>query len=236
MSVLRVAIVGAGFSGTMVAVHLLRQSEAVEIDIIDPRVPGRGLAYSTTWDAHLLNVPAVRMSAFGSEPMHFLEWLHAHGMPAADPGIFAPRKLYGTYIQDLLEETVRSAAPQTRFRHHFTRAVRLSFDGLSVAVFLDNGERLSVDRAVLALGNPPSRSLATALPGYFHSPWQSAALAELAPDRAVLLVGAGLTAVDAFMALLSQGHGGKIYVLSRRGKLPRPHAPYRPLPEPFRVP
>jgi uncharacterized NAD(P)/FAD-binding protein YdhS len=78
MSALRVAIVGAGFSGTMVAVHLLRQSEAVEIDIIDPRVPGRGLAYSTSCDAHLLNVPAVRMSAFGSEPMHFLEWLHAH--------------------------------------------------------------------------------------------------------------------------------------------------------------
>jgi uncharacterized NAD(P)/FAD-binding protein YdhS len=156
MSTLRVAIIGAGFSGTMVAIHLLRQSEAIEIDIVDPRIPGRGLAYSTTCDAHLLNVPAVRMSAFGSEPMHFLDWLHSHGMPAADPGMFAPRKLYGTYIQDLFEETVRSAGPQRKMRHHFTRAVRLSFDGLSVSIFLENGERLSVDRTVLALGNPPS--------------------------------------------------------------------------------
>ncbi len=49
-------------------------------------------------------------------------------------------------------------------------------------------------------------------------------------------MGAGLTAVDAFLALLSQGHTGKIHVLSRRGKLPQSHAPYRPLPNPFRVP
>jgi uncharacterized NAD(P)/FAD-binding protein YdhS len=236
MDTLRIAIIGAGFSGTMVAIHLLRQGDAVEIDLIDARVPGRGLAYSTTCDAHLLNVPAVRMSAFGSEPMHFLNWLRSHGMPSADPGMFAPRKLYGTYIQHLFEETVRSARPPTKLRHHFTKAKRLSFDGLSVSVFLDNGERLSADRVVLALGNPPSRSLADPLPGYFSSPWHDSAFANLDPEKPVLLVGAGLTAVDAFMALLSQGHAGKIHVLSRRGKLPQSHAPYRPLPDPFRVP
>ncbi len=236
MSTLRVAIIGAGFSGTMVAIHLLRQSEAVEIDLIDSRLPGRGLAYSTTCDAHLLNVPAVRMSAFGSEPMHFLHWLQSHGMPSADPGMFVPRKLYGTYIQDLFEETVRSAARRSKLRHHFAKAVRLSFDGLSVSVFLANGERISVDRTVLALGNPPSRSLADPLPGQYSSPWQADALAALDPHKPVLLLGAGLTAVDAFMALLAQGHVGKIYVISRRGKLPQSHAPYRPLPEPYRVP
>jgi uncharacterized NAD(P)/FAD-binding protein YdhS len=236
MSTLRVAIVGAGFSGTMVAIHLLRQSEAVEIDLIDPRVPGRGLAYSTTCDAHLLNVPAVRMSAFGSEPLHFLNWLQSHGMPTADPGMFAPRKLYGTYIQDLFEETLRSAPPKSTLRHHFTKAVRLKFDGLSVTLFLENGERLSSDRVVLASGNPPSRSIADPLPGYFSSPWQSAATADLDPTKSVLLVGAGLTAVDAFLALVSQGHTGTVHILSRRGKLPQAHAPYRPLPNSFRVP
>ena len=236
MSTLRVAIVGAGFSGTTVAIHLLRQSEAVEIDLIDTRLPGRGLAYSTTCDAHLLNVPAVRMSAFGSEPMHFLHWLQSHGMPSADPGMFAPRKLYGTYIQDLFEETVRSAPARSKLCHHFTKAVRLKFDGLSVTLFLENGERLSTDRVVLALGNPPSRSVADPLPGYFSSPWQTAAMGELDPSKPVLLVGAGLTAVDAFMALLSQGHAGPIHVVSRRGKLPQSHALYRPLRDCYRVP
>jgi cation diffusion facilitator CzcD-associated flavoprotein CzcO len=66
----RVIIIGAGFSGTLVAIHLLRNGSAVQIDIVDQNLPGRGLAYSTAYDEHLLNVPAVRMSAFGSEPLH----------------------------------------------------------------------------------------------------------------------------------------------------------------------
>jgi uncharacterized NAD(P)/FAD-binding protein YdhS len=45
-----------------------------------------------------------------------------------------------------------------------------------------------------------------------------------------------LTAVDAFMALLSQGHTGPIHVVSRRGKLPQSHAPYRPLSDSYRAP
>lgn len=233
---LRVIIIGGGFSGTLVAVHLLRQNGSVEIDIVDRRLPGRGLAYSTTCDAHLLNVPAIRMSAFGSEPMHFLQWLQAHGMPLADPGLFAPRKLYGTYIQDLLQTTARSAGPQSKLRHHFTDAVRVGFDGYSVSVFLANGERLQADKLVLALGNPASRGFFQSLPGYFPSPWQPDALSGLDRDKNVLLVGAGLTAVDASLALVSQGHAGQIHILSRRGKLPQVHAPYRPLTGPFLLP
>jgi uncharacterized NAD(P)/FAD-binding protein YdhS len=39
----------------------------------------------------------------------------------------------------------------------------------------------------------------------------------------VLLVGAGLTMVDAVIVLLDAGHRGPIHALSRRGLLPRPH-------------
>jgi len=233
---LRVIIVGGGFSGTLVAVHLLRQSSCVEIDIVDCRLPGRGLAYSTRYDAHLLNVPAIRMSAFGSEPLHFLQWLQAHGIPSADPGLFAPRKLYGTYIQDLLATTARSAGTQSRLRHHFTDAVRMSFEGLSVNVYLRNGERLQADKVVLALGNPASRSFFDPLPGYFRSPWRPDVFRDLEPGKEVLLLGAGLTAVDAFLALVSQGHTGQIHMVSRSGKLPHSHEPYRPLPGSFLLP
>lgn len=233
---LRVVIVGGGFSGTLVAIHLLRQHRAVQVDLVEPRLPGRGLAYSTTYDEHLLNVPAIRMSALGSEPLHFLDWLHAHGKPAADPAMFAPRKLYGTYLQDLLETTARSAGSPSRFRHHLTEAVRVGFDGLAATVSLQDGGRVEADKVVLASGNPAPRTVAGYLPGYFPSPWESSALSHLPPERGVLLVGSGLTAVDAFLALMAQGHTGAIHVVSRRGRLPQVHAPYRPLPEPFPVP
>lgn len=233
---LRVVIIGAGFSGTLVAIHLLRQSDSVQIDLVDQRLPGRGLAYGTIYDEHLLNVPAIRMSAFGSEPRHFLDWLRAHGMPSADPGLFAPRKLYGAYIQDVLQSAARSVGPYGRLRHHFTEAVRVSFDGLSANVILRSEERLDADKVVLALGNSAPREVLDPLPGYFGSPWAPGALSGLDAEKDVLLVGAGLTAVDAFLALISQEHRGRIHMLSRRGKLPQVHAPYRPLPNAFQAP
>jgi uncharacterized NAD(P)/FAD-binding protein YdhS len=233
---LRVVIVGGGFSGTLVAIHLLRQQRAIQVDLVEPRLPGRGLAYSTSYDEHLLNVPAIRMSALGSEPLHFLEWLQAHGKPAADPTLFAPRKLYGAYLQDLLEETARSASSSSRFRHHLTEADRVGFDGFTATVLLRNGERLEADKVVVASGNPASSTVAEPLPGYYPSPWEPHALSHLPPEREVLLVGAGLTAVDAFLALKAQGHSGTIYMVSRRGQLPQVHTTYRPLPEPFPIP
>lgn len=230
---LHVAIVGAGFSGTLVAVHLLRQQRPVQVELIDTRVPGRGLAYSTVWDEHLLNVPAVRMSAFGAEPMNFLEWLHANGKPEAAPDLFAPRKLYGTYLQDVLSKAAQDAAGKSRLTHHFSDAMGASYDGLQAQLLLRNGEKLSVDKIVIASGNAPPRQAAEMDSRYFNSPWEASAFAGLDPDRDVLCIGAGLTAVDAFLALLSQGHRGKIHLVSRRGKLPHAHTHYRPLAEPF---
>jgi uncharacterized NAD(P)/FAD-binding protein YdhS len=180
------------------------------------------LAYSTSCDAHLLNVPAIQMSAFGDEPRHFLDWLQGPGVPSAEPSFFAPRKLYGMYIQELLEITVQSASSRNRLRHHLSEAVRINAGGLSVSVHLRNDDHLQADKIVLALGNPASRCLFDSLPGYYPSPWQPDVFRDLGAEKEVLVVGAGLTAVNALLVLVSQAHRGRIHMLSRTGKLPHP--------------
>ncbi len=79
-----IVIVGGGFSGTMVAVHLARLARASSLRIVlcerGSRI-ARGLAYGTQCKHHLLNVPAAMMSALPDEPAHFLNWLKAK-----DPG------------------------------------------------------------------------------------------------------------------------------------------------------
>jgi uncharacterized NAD(P)/FAD-binding protein YdhS len=232
----RVAIVGAGFSGTMVAIHLMRKSKYVQIELIDRQLPGRGLAYSTGHDQHLLNVPAIRMSAFSDQPHDFLEWWrNQYGRSSAEASSFAPRKLYGAYIQDLLQTTAGTAKNSVKLRHHLSFAASMHFDGSVVNLRLENGSRLQVDKVVLALGNSAPRNPYPAQPGYYASPWASQALANLLPDSRVLLIGAGLTAVDAFLALSANGHTGEIHIVSRRGKLPKTHQHYRPLANPFPV-
>src|ERR1700744_6321148 len=111
-----IAVVGAGFSGTLLALHLMRQcSPNVRILLTERNEQfGRGAAYSTGNSSHLLNVPASRMSAFQSRPDDFLDWLRTlppeerqGGEPS--PGTFVPRSIFGRYVQELLISEMRSA-------------------------------------------------------------------------------------------------------------------------------
>jgi uncharacterized NAD(P)/FAD-binding protein YdhS len=173
------------------------------------------------------------MSAFGSDPAHFLEWLRKNGFPETTPDSFVPRKIFGSYIQDVLQSAVRSASLKHSFRHHGSEAVRLSHDGIEARVLLKNGDRITADRVILATGNPAPRPLEATTERYHNTPWESGALTGLDSNATVLLLGSGLTAVDAFLALDAQKHQGSIYCLSRRGKLSHVHTVYRVLPEPF---
>ena len=72
-----ILIVGGGASGTLLAIQLsriLKNGEKIKI-IDDGEESGRGVAYSARLQEHILNVPVGSMSAFASEPDHFLNWL-----------------------------------------------------------------------------------------------------------------------------------------------------------------
>src|SRR5512147_2657500 len=103
-----IAVIGAGFSGALLTVHLLRRCRPSDrVYLIEKRAGfGRGLAYSTANQNHLLNVRAGNMSAFHDRPDHFVEWLRRHGSDAEGTGpdadSFVSRRLYGTYIRSLL--------------------------------------------------------------------------------------------------------------------------------------
>jgi uncharacterized NAD(P)/FAD-binding protein YdhS len=51
----------------------------------------------------------------------------------------------------------------------------------------------------------------------------------LDPEAAVLLLGTGLSMVDAFLSLEQRGHRGPIVAVSRRGLLPSPHRKGNPI-------
>src|SRR5262245_7339398 len=101
----RIAIVGAGLSGRLVALHLRRKALPVDcITMIDPgEVDAMGPAYVNDANNFLLNVPAGRMGALPDDPEHFLRWARRTGVDA-DDWDFLPRNLYRNYILDLSHE------------------------------------------------------------------------------------------------------------------------------------
>jgi uncharacterized NAD(P)/FAD-binding protein YdhS len=229
-----VAIVGGGASGILSAIHLLRRRAPVRIVLVEerPRL-GRGVAYSTTCDAHLLNVPAAGMSAYPDEPRHFLHWARER-QPDAHAGAFLPRRLYGEYLEWGLHEEIGLARRRTPFTAVQGRVVGLAAGPGGAGLRLADGEAIWASQVVLALGNSAGPGSGGAEYGLIRDAWQPNAVAGLPPGRPVVLIGTGLTAVDVILSLEDAGFDGPIHAVSRRGLLPQAHRP--PAPEGGAVP
>ena len=219
-----VAIVGGGYSGTILAAQLARRG--IRSMLIDGsgRV-GRGVAYSTTEAAHLLNVRAEGMSAWSGDTANFAEWFEQRG---GDRRGFAQRRLFAEYLAEILDEAVQSGLTEVVQ----ATALKARRNG-RWEIELDNRQTLEADALALAIGNQEPEALAAfadAGSSYVSNPWGSQAQAAVSDlvetGRSVLLVGTGLTMVDVVLSLEAAGYDGRIVAVSRRGQVPRAHADF----------
>lgn len=221
-----VAVIGAGFSGLLTTLNLLRMSPDVSVQLIERRgVFGLGPAYATGNPKHLLNVRLSNMSAFPDQPRHLADWM------AEQPAWFArddfiTRGDYGRYLAHLLDQALRSDQHGERLSliRGEVSAIRPHSDGWKI--MLDGRSSTVADAVVLAQGNlspaaPAGLDLALVGSGrYLSNPWN--ALDALPADaNDILLIGAGLTMVDAAIALRRPGR--RFTAVSRHGLLPRSH-------------
>jgi uncharacterized NAD(P)/FAD-binding protein YdhS len=223
-----IAIIGAGFSGTVLAVNLLRlvSAQPLRIVVIESRAQvGRGVAYQDDGHPHLLNVPAARMSAQSRDPTQFARYARARDASyRADQ--FLPRRLYGEYLQALLQNAAQSAPAHVRLERIDARAEQIfCIDPRGPQlVILSNQQHLVADDVVLACGDPPPAAPASAAAitghgAYVGDPFSRGALGPEA--ETVLLLGSGLTMADVTLATASLNPSVRIHAISRHGLLPQ---------------
>lgn len=224
----RVVIVGGGFSGVLTAVNLVRLAagagRAPEIVLINGAcTAGRGIAYGTLRIEHLLNVAARNMSAFPDLPDHFVGWLRTRSEYERLPENelrekFIPRMIYGDYLRSLM--------------HHHLEGVRLikgmALDIDETGVLLADGGRISANRVVLACGNEapaplPGSDLLADHPAWVANPWSPWENRLPESGGRIVMLGTGLTTVDALVTLRAIGWQGTIDAVSRHGWLPQAH-------------
>jgi uncharacterized NAD(P)/FAD-binding protein YdhS len=224
-----VAIIGAGFSGMILAVNLMRSGDpGDELIVIEKRHElGLGQAYSTKDETHLLNIPPAGMSPFSRQPMAFAEYLKARGLldtreAAQLENFYAPRKLFGEYLRHIVATQLNSGADRPRLTRVEGEAVEITRDN---EIKLADGRNFHADRIVLAMGNLPPKPLRAAgnldADIYSADPWVPGAVDTLAHDANVLLIGTGLTMLDYVQSLGTRDHKGEIIAVSRHGLLPR---------------
>lgn len=241
-----IAIVGAGFSGTLLASQLLRHAHRpLRLLLIDRSGRfGTGLAYGTTDPGHLLNVSAGAMSAWADDPSHLLRWIDLNRdalidlLPSgADASSFVPRQLYGLYLQSILGDAESLAEGQVSLQRISDELVDLERlppeSSASVArprhrLHFKGQPPIEAQQVVLAWGNSAIPPRVEPGEGIRHG-WTAEATSELDPEATVALLGTGLTMVDMVVSLHRQGHRGPIVALSRRGYRPNAHRSVTPL-------
>lgn len=225
----RIVIIGAGFSGTVLAARLLREAvRPTRVVLFNRSGPvARGVAYGTRSPLHVLNVPAGRMSAFPEDEEQFINFCRRHD-PNIVGGSFVPRSLYGQYLQQVLTDAQSAAAPGATLETVVGEAVDVRLLGDGVSLSMQDGSQHEADVAVIASGNyapadPPiaDRSFYST-PKYIRDPWASGALDPVAAGQRVLLIGTGLTMFDIALELNRRGVTA-ITAVSRRGLLPQAH-------------
>ncbi|GAA1503513.1 FAD/NAD(P)-binding protein [Nocardioides humi] len=222
----RVAVIGGGASGVLTAINLLVRSDDPGLEVVVHEasgIVGRGVAYGTNDQRHLLNVRARHMSAFPDAPSDLLDWALRTGR-SSDPQGFLPRADYAIYLQDRLADVA-----DDRLRIRAGRVLDVVPNGAGFDVVTERSTA-TADAVVLCHGNQPPRPLTTLdgaalpeAPWHVANPWELARLRALPADARVVVVGTGLTAIDTVITLLEDGPERHVTMVSRNGLLPKPH-------------
>jgi uncharacterized NAD(P)/FAD-binding protein YdhS len=231
----RVAIIGGGYTGAIVAKLLVERGvrDIEEVTIFEPREQlGYGLAYDVKNIDVRLNVAAHRMRAIPGSPTAFLDWLQTSGTLTVDPdavtpeGIFARRRDFGRFMQAQLAPHLDSGA--VRHIRQTVRAVERHNDLWRISGA--DGTSVLADILILATGHPPASRppvidrLSALATSRIKDVLAADAFNGIGNCDPVLIVGSGLTAIDALCHLKALGHTGTVRLLSRTGLMPRPHA------------
>jgi glutamate mutase epsilon subunit len=252
---LRIAVVGIGPRGLAVLERLIARSVAespdrrIDVFAIDPYPAGAGRVWrkeQSRW--FLMNTPAREVTMFsgprdggpdraGAGPS-LSEWWAEHDPQTCEPDGYAPRVVYGAYLENVLKQVVASAGKAVRV--HQVRARVLCVDrgpatreSGGYRLRLDRGDVLTADRLVLATGHPVNElsaeqrglaAFADAHPRVRYISGDSApdmALSRIPEGAVVGVLGMGLTFYDVVAGLtlerggrFIQGEDGLLYVPS----------------------
>jgi len=234
-----VGVIGGGSVAVSFVYHLVEalvrahhpSNDGLRVLVFEPReLVGRGSAYDVDLETNLLNVTVGAMSAVCDDKSHFKRWLNDRGIDTfagrrIEESSFVSRPLFGRYLEWAYNDAVeRARAIGVSIEH--VRSAIMACRPISKAEFAlttANDHVHTVHDIVLTIGNLDSTAFPELrhLPDFFATPYVTSDLSRrIERDAPICVLGTSLSAVDAILALVSQGHNGCIHAVSRNGRLP----------------
>ncbi len=234
-----IAIVGFGFCGRLAFFHLVKNSPKNTKIIIFEKEGNKALgpAFASLSPHYILNVPAIKMSAFSNKKKDFCEFLeknHSTIWQEIGEGGFAPREIYGQYLSEISKEAWAEADKkgiETIFiSEEVTEIITQENNKRENSKFLiktESNKCFEACEILLATSfkqsdlpyNFDSKNLIKKLWDKNSQQFHRAKF----HDKKICLIGSGLTAVDVITGLKKNNFQGKIFVISRHGNFPKKH-------------
>lgn len=215
---IRIAIVGGGPTAVYTVKHLLQKADRLHITVFEAgQVAGCGIPYSEQHNTPdmMANIPAIEVPPVLTS---LVDWLRS-----ADNRLlrrfdvvrdqigerdFYPRILLGAYYSDQLSRLVSAGdqAGQIVSVEIATRVIDIKPDQSGFTVFVTHQadkKRRRFDAVIMATGHLTDIEKPRRTGGLYRSPYPVQDL-ELGSDRAALVLGASLSAIDAVVALASR--------------------------------
>ena len=220
-----ICIIGSGFSAASLALHLVSDGLPGDcLTIVGPGRLGSGQAYGCVADDFRLNVRADLQRIWPDDPNHFVRWAAARlendHDAVTDVGTFYRRHDFADYVEQELEACPGMAS--VTHRQATATSVTAKADGWYVE--LDEPAGIEAQKIILATGNPapdwPFPNPPQDSPTLIRSSWKGAWPSDIAADSDILVIGGGLTALDALHILHRRGHAGRITLVTPEGMLP----------------
>lgn len=218
-------IIGSGYSAAALLLHLdARGAPMDDILTVGPEQLGAGQAFGCVNRDFRLNVRADLMQLWPDDPDHFARWASEHISDDPDAttpiGPFHRRRDFAAYVSH--EIAARPAVSEVRqIKKTATSLTRI---GAEWEIRLDNGNAVTADKVVLATGNPPPnwpfRGHVTDSDTLIRVPWRGDWPERITQQARVVIIGSGLTALDAVHSLRRRGHEGGIWLVAPDGMLP----------------
>jgi uncharacterized NAD(P)/FAD-binding protein YdhS len=224
----KLVIIGDGFAAAVTAIHLLRKGVAADtFTIIGAGPLGKGNAYGCASPFFRLNVREDLPIVFSEDPLHFARWAEVNiDDPEAktSAGFFYRRADFGRYISELITAEVGFDKIQ---RIQSKVCALNQAHGLWKLETVD-GDLIDAEKVIIATGNSPPTwpcTIQTEIDKQgparmIENPWTGQYLAAIQAEEHIVLVGGGLTALDAIYALAAQGHRGLITIVGPRPLFP----------------
>jgi uncharacterized NAD(P)/FAD-binding protein YdhS len=220
----KIGVIGGGAAGISFAYNFIKNKSVnncnkhLSLKVFDKQGFNGGMAYSSDFDSHILNMTPENMSADIFDSAHFSDWITTH-FRRYSKDRYPPRWLYKEYLDFIRDRAVFMAAASNVTLNFVTAEVEeIGSHPGGYLLTTACGAAEQMNAVVLCSGHNEPASLYP-IDGVIAYQ-ANRDLPAINPASAVGVIGCSLTAIDAIIELIERVGASNITALSRSGLFP----------------